>query len=131
MHADIGTVTNRTLRRNRGRIATVMATQHILALVIDEAHITIDALRHIMAFVTLQTQRKTASVLEQNSLVVLVQSFLHRVKQGAAKVGFHGLATAFHTHVAEDNLGHLHTTITLGDFHQMVTAAQGIEITLV
>ncbi len=131
MHTDVGAVANGTFARHTGRVTAIMATQHVLALVIDKAHVTVDALRHIVTFVALQTQRETAPVLEQDGLVVFVQSLLHRIEQGAAKVGLHGFAPTFHAHVAKDDFGHLHTAIALCNLHQMVAAIQGIIIAFV
>ena len=79
MHPNVGAVTYGTLRRHRSRVTTIMATQHVLALVINQTHVAVDALRHIVTLVALQTQREAASILEQDGLVMLFQSFLHRV----------------------------------------------------
>ena len=124
-------MTNGTFARHTGRITAIMATQHVLTFVVDEAHVTVDALRHMMTIVALQTQRETASILEQDGLVMFVQSFLHRIEQSAAKVGFHGFAPTFHAHVAEDDFGHLHPTIALCNLHQIVATIQGIVIAFV
>ena len=131
MHAYVGAVTDRALAWHAGRVATIVAAQHILALVVDEAHIAIDALRHIMTIVALDAQREAATVLEQDGLIVLLQGLFHGIQKSAAEVSLHGLAPTLHTHVAEDDLRHLHTAIAFCDLHQTISPIQGVEVTLI
>ena len=72
-------MTDRTLCGHRSRIAAIVASQHILAFVVNEAHITVDALGHMMTFVAFQTQREGPPVLEQDDLVVLAEGFQHGI----------------------------------------------------
>ena len=131
MHTDVGAMTDGALARHRGSIAAIMAAQHVLALMVDEAHVTVDALRHMVAVVALNTQREATSVLEQDGLIMLLKSLFHRIEQGAAKVSLHGLAASLHAHVAKDDFGHLHTAVTLCNLHQVVSPVQGIVIAFV
>ena len=54
MHLDIGAMALRAFGRYAGGIAAIVAAQHVLLLVVDEADVTVDALRHMMTVVALE-----------------------------------------------------------------------------
>ena len=97
---------------------------------IGHAHITVDTLRNPMANTTLNTRSKASPVLKQDNLLLILQSRFDRIKEKTTKTTVDSLALTFDTHIINNNIRHLKSTITLFELNKMITALQSIEITL-
>ena len=89
--AQVSTFASRALMGQLIGITAVMASQLIQSFVKCQTHITVFALRHPPARITLNHRSKATPVLKQDDLLLLIQSLMNILKQQRREWSVHTL----------------------------------------
>ena len=124
-----GTSTVRTFRRNRIRVATIMAGKQIDILMQCERYITVFAFRNPSTDLTLNHRRKTAPILKENSLFATLQGLSYGSQELWRICPLHDLAMAQILHIHHLYFRQLDVFISRFHLHQTILSLLGIVIT--
>ena len=137
-HREVVAMACGALGRQGDGVAAVVAAHAVGGLVVDERHVAMLAGGGPMAVVALDAERETASILEKDDLLMIVQSLLDVVEEELGKMGGVGSlhphlsadAVALLPHVGTEHLGELDAPIAFLHLAEAILALLGVEIAL-
>ena len=110
----------RTDSRYRCVITAVMTTQFMFAHMERHRHVALNTTRRLTTVDTLYLRGITASVLEENDLLMVCQTFPYTRDKRITKMAFHLLALVLLPKVYECDSRQFNATESLGERHQTV-----------
>ena len=112
--------TNGTDGRYGSVITAVMTTQFVFAHVQRHRHVALDTTRRLTAVDTLYLRRITASVLEEDDLFMLRQTFSYTSDERITEMPFHLFSFVLTAKINERDSRQFDSSESLGERHQTV-----------